>query len=66
MYCIFGVPYGPSLWQVEDSTEQKRTCKINIVKEKHEILTNWIAHMICDMELITTDTIPLINKDRLN
>ena len=43
-------------------TEQNRTYKIHIVKEKHEIITHWIKHMIDEIELLTTDIITLINK----
>ena len=43
------VLYGTPLWQVGDSTEQNGTYKLHLVKEKHEILTNWIEHVIGDM-----------------
>ena len=47
-------------------TEQNRTYKIHIVKEKHEIITHWIKHMIDEIELLTTDIITLINKSWVN
>ena len=63
---VFGVPYGTSLWQVEDSIEQNGTYNIHLVKEKHEILIDRIDHMIGDMRLLPTDIIRLINKAWVN
>ena len=40
--------------------------KTNLLKVKHEILTHQIDHMIGEIELITTDIIPLINKAWVN
>ena len=37
---VFGITYGTSSWKVGDSVEKNGTCKINLVKAKHEILTS--------------------------
>ena len=63
---VFGVPCGTSFCQVVDSTEQNGIYKIHIVKAKHEILTHRIEHMIGDLELLTTDIIPIINRAWVN
>ena len=64
--CGFGAPYGTSLWQVVDLTEQNGTYKIHFFKANNEIPTHRIGHKIGDMELLPTDIIPLINKDWIN
>ena len=54
------------MWHIGDSTEQNGTYKIYLVKAKNEILTDWIEHVIGEMELLTTDIIPLINNAWVN
>ena len=61
-----GVTHGTPLWHIGDSTEQNGTYKIYLVKAKNEILTDWIEHVIGEMELLTIDIIPLINNDWVN
>jgi hypothetical protein len=40
--CCIGVPYGTSMWQVGDSTEQSGTFKIESNKVKAATVTNKI------------------------
>ena len=44
----------------------ERIIKIPLIKEKHAILTHQIEHIIGDIQLPTTDIIPLINKAWVN
>jgi hypothetical protein len=57
--CI-GVPYGTSLWQVGDSTEQNGNFKVRL-NQKKELLLGRRLDTMMKVELVSTDIIPLVN-----
>jgi hypothetical protein len=57
--CI-GVPYGTSLWQVGDSTEQNGNFKVRLNQKKEMVLGRRLETMM-SVELVSTDIIPLVN-----
>ena len=54
------------LIDVETIIEQNGTYNIYFVKERYDILNFRIEHIICEMELIPTNIILLINKAWVN
>ena len=58
--CI-GVPYGISLWQVGDATEQNGLYKIYLYKGKDKLLKYKLTHMMSKPSIESTDIIPLHN-----
>ena len=56
-----GVPYGTSLWQVADSSEQNGAFKMALSKAKSEILKQRLDMMMDIPSILPTDIIPIIN-----
>jgi hypothetical protein len=57
--CI-GVPYGTSLWQVGDSTQQNGVFKVRITMIKQKLL-DFRFNKMMGIELIPSDIIPIVN-----
>jgi hypothetical protein len=57
--CI-GVPYGTSLWQVGNSTEQNGVFKVRLTSFKQKIMDSRYEKMM-GIELIPSDIIPIVN-----
>ena len=56
-----GVPYGTSLWQVADSSEQNGLFKMMLNEKKSEIFQHRLSTFTQKLHLIRTDIIPLVN-----
>ena len=56
-----GVPYGTSLWQVGDSPQQNGRYKVGLSEAKKMFIEKRIQNFCSEMELLSTDIIPMIN-----
>ena len=56
-----GVPYGTSLWQVADSSEQNGSFKAASSHIKMEILKKRLDMMMDNPSILATDIIPIVN-----
>ena len=56
-----GVPYGTSLWQVADSSEQNGQFKAASSKIKAKILQRRLDLMMDSPQILSTDIIPIVN-----
>ena len=56
-----GVPYGTSLWQVADSSDQNGCFKIACSEIKEKLLKKRLDMMINSPAILPTDIIPIIN-----
>ena len=56
-----GVPYGTSLWQVADSSEQNGCFKIACSEIKEKLLKKRLDMMIASPAILPTDIIPIVN-----
>jgi hypothetical protein len=57
-----GVPYGTSIWQVGDSSEQNGCYKMNVTIAKDKILTQRESNMISDIGIMPTDIMVIVNQ----
>ena len=57
-----GVPYGTSLWQVGDSSEQNGTFKMSMANEKKKLFKSRISCFQQSMHLVRTDIMGLVMK----
>ena len=60
MVCI-GVPYGTTLWQVDELKEPNDSFKIAMIKTKSELLKKRLNMYMDEPNLLLTDMIPCIN-----
>jgi len=56
-----GVPYGTSLWQVADSSEQNGAFKTASSKFKEQLLKKRLDMMMDSPSILPTDIIPIVN-----
>ena len=56
-----GVPYGTSLWQVADSSEQNGCFKIACSEIKEKLLKKRLDMMIDSPSILPTDIVPIVN-----